>query len=149
MFSAPSTGCISPPDIRSASGWRTHRPSCFVSASRLWSSFEAVEVASIAQSLDGAAGSFTWLREFLRQELAPYRGRASLVTRMVTASTLTMIIGVTFQIPYTAFAAIFALVLSRESLSGTAKAAGAFAVGSALGGVYVVVGAMAVLGNHI
>jgi len=118
-----------------------------VSASRLWSSFEAVEVASIAQSLDGAAGSFTWLREFLRQELAPYRGRASLVTRMVTASTLTMIIGVTFQIPYTAFAAIFALVISRESLEGTTKAASALVVGSVLGGVYVVVGAMLVLGN--
>ena len=104
-------------------------------------------MASIAQSLTGATGSFTWLWEFLRQELAPYPGRTSLIARMVAASTLTMIIGMTFQIPYTAFAAIFAFVLSRESHEGTAKAAYALVVGSVLGGVYVVVGAMLVLGN--
>ena len=104
-------------------------------------------MASVAQSLTGATGSFTWLREFLRQELAPYRGRASLIARMVTASSLTMIIGVTFQIPYTAFAAIFAFVLSRESHEGTTKGAFALVVGTALGAVYVVVGAMLVLGN--
>jgi len=92
-------------------------------------------------------GSLTWLWEFLRQELTPYRGRTSLVIRMVTASTLTMIVGVTFQIPYTAFAAIFALSLSRESIEGTRKAAYALVVGSALAGVYVVVGAILVLGN--
>jgi multidrug resistance protein MdtO len=104
-------------------------------------------MAAIAQNLTGTTGSFTWFWEFLKQELAPYRGRASLIARMVTASTLTMIIGVTFQIPYTAFAAIFAFVLSRESHEGTAKAAYALVVGSVLGGVYVVVGAMLVLGN--
>jgi len=104
-------------------------------------------MGAIAQSLAGATGSFTWLWEFLRQELAPYRGRAALVTRMVAAATLTMIIGVTFQIPYTAFAVLFALVLSRESLEGTTKAARALVVGSVLAGIYVVVGAMLVLGN--
>jgi hypothetical protein len=35
-------------------------------------------MGAIAQSLSGATGRFTWLWEFLRQELAPYRGRASL-----------------------------------------------------------------------
>jgi multidrug resistance protein MdtO len=104
-------------------------------------------MGAIAQSLAGTTGSFTWLWEFLRQELAPYKGRAALVTRMVAAATLTMIIGVTFQIPYTAFAVPFALVLSRESLEGTTKAARALVVGSVLAGVYVVVGAMLVLGN--
>jgi multidrug resistance protein MdtO len=104
-------------------------------------------MGAIAQSRTGATASLTWLREFLRQELAPYTGRASLVSRMVVAATLTMIIGVTYEIPYTAFAVLFAFTLSRESLEGTRKAAGALIVGSVLAGVYVVVGAMLVLGD--
>jgi multidrug resistance protein MdtO len=66
---------------------------------------------------------------------------------MVTASTLVMIIGMTFRIPYTAYAALFALILSRESVAETAKAARDLVVGVILGGAYVIVGAMLVLGN--
>jgi multidrug resistance protein MdtO len=73
-------------------------------------------MGAIAQSLSGATGRFTWLWEFLRQELAPYRGRASLVTRMVTASTLTMIIGVTFQSLYRVCCHICARSIARKSL---------------------------------
>ena len=66
---------------------------------------------------------------------------------MVTASTLMMIISMTFRIPYGAYGAIFALTLSRESLESTANAARAMAIGLVLAGAYVVVGAMLVLGN--
>jgi multidrug resistance protein MdtO len=66
---------------------------------------------------------------------------------MVTASTLVMIVGVTFRIPYIAYAALFALILSRESLESTASATRAMVVGVAAGGVYVIVGALLVLGN--
>ena len=104
-------------------------------------------MGSISQSLAGSTQRSSWLWEFLREELAPYPGRLSLVARMVTASTLVVIIGMTFRIPYIAYAALFALILSRESVAETAKAARDLVVGVMLGGAYVIVGAMLVLGN--
>jgi len=104
-------------------------------------------MAPIAQSFPDSNGRFAWLWAFLRDELAPYHGRTALVARMVTASTLMMIVSMTFRIPFGAYGAIFALTLSRESLESTANAARAIAIGLLLGGAYVVVGAMLVLGN--
>jgi multidrug resistance protein MdtO len=78
-------------------------------------------MGAIAQNLSGSTRISTWFWGFLKEELAPYPGRVSLVVRMVTASTLVVIIGMTFRIPYTAFAALFALVLSRESIEATAN----------------------------
>jgi multidrug resistance protein MdtO len=101
----------------------------------------------LAQSLPRSTGWLAWLGEFLRHELAPYKGRAALVARMVTATTLAMILSMTFQLPYGAYTAVFALIISRESVEGTAAAARALVVGSVLGGAYVLVGAMLVVGN--
>jgi multidrug resistance protein MdtO len=50
-----------------------------------------------------------------------------------------------FRIPYGAYGAIYALVLSRESLESTARAARDMAIGFVLAGAYVLVGAMLVL----
>ena len=80
-------------------------------------------MASIAQALPVATGRLEWFWAFLQHELAPYPGRASLVARMVIASTLMMIISMTFRVPYGAYAAIYSLVLSRENLESTRKAA--------------------------
>jgi multidrug resistance protein MdtO len=102
---------------------------------------------AITQNLSGSTRTPSWLWDFLREELAPYPGRVSLVVRMVTASTLAVIIGMTFRIPYTAFAALFALVLSRESIEATASAARALVMGVVLGAAYVIIGALFVLGN--
>ena len=110
-------------------------------------SFGAAEMGSITESLAGSTHRSAWLWEFLREELASYPGRVSLVVRMVTASTLVMIIGMTFRIPHIAYAALFALILSRESVAETAKAAGDLVVGVMLGAAYVIAGAMLVLGN--
>ena len=98
-------------------------------------------MGSIAQSLAGSTHRSAWLLEFLREELAPYPGRGLLVVRMVTASTLVMILGMTFRIPYIAYAALFALILSRESIGETANAARDLVVGVILGGAYVIAGA--------
>jgi multidrug resistance protein MdtO len=57
-----------------------------------------------------------WVAEFLRRELAPYPGRASVVARMVLASTLTMILIQTFHLPAGALGGFFALLFSRENL---------------------------------
>src|SRR5258708_39717970 len=102
-------------------------------------------MATIAQSLPSSNGRFAWLWGFLRDEMAPYRGRTALVVRMVTAATVVMIISMTFRVPYGAYGAIYALVLSRESLESTVNAARAMAIGLVLGGAYVLVGAMLVL----
>ena len=81
-------------------------------------------MASIAQSLPASNRSLAWLWEWLRDELAPYPGRALLVARMVIAATLVMIIGMTFRIPYAWQGAIYALLVSRESPRATLKSRG-------------------------
>ncbi len=76
-------------------------------------------MATAAQSVTAWPESLSWLRDFLRQELAPYPGRGFLVTRMVVAAVIVMVISMTFRIPYGAFGTIFALVISREHPAAT------------------------------
>jgi len=97
-------------------------------------------MASIAQAVPRLNSQLTWFWGFLKEELAPYRGRAALVTRIVVASTLFMIITMIFRLPYGAYGAIFAVTLSRESLEATASAARTIVIGFALAGAYVIVG---------
>ena len=104
-------------------------------------------MATIAQALPGLNARATWLWEFLKEELAPYRGRTALVTRLVVASTLLMIITMTFRLPYGAYAALFALTLSRESLEATASAVRMIAIGFFLAGAYVILGLMVALAD--
>jgi multidrug resistance protein MdtO len=106
-------------------------------------------MATIAQSLPASNGRFAWLWGVLRDEIAPYRGRTALVARMVTAATVVMIISMTFRIPYGAYGAIYALVLSRESLESTASAVRTMAIGYVLAGAYALIGAMLVLDDPI
>jgi multidrug resistance protein MdtO len=62
-----------------------------------------------------------WLRfwEFIRWEAAPYPGRLNTVIRMTIAATLAMIICVTFRIPNSFLAALYAILLARENLAAT------------------------------
>src|SRR5262249_5503493 len=60
-----------------------------------------------------------WLAKFLREELAPYAGRAALVVRMVMASTIVMLITMTFRIPFGSHGAIYTFFISRESPRAT------------------------------
>jgi multidrug resistance protein MdtO len=71
------------------------------------------------------------------------------VARTVIASTLIMIIGMTFRMPYGAFAAIFALIISRESLEGTKSAVRTLLIGFVLAGAYVIVGEMLVIADPL
>jgi multidrug resistance protein MdtO len=102
-------------------------------------------VGTVAQSLPAIDGRFAWFWQFLKEEMAPYRGRTALVARMVTASALAMILCMTFKIPYGAYAALYALTISRESIERTANEVRAFAIGLPLAGAYILVGAMLVL----
>lgn len=82
-----------------------------------------------------------WLPEFFRQEFALYPGRWSLVARMVIAATLSMIVIVTFRIPYGAVGVNCAFILSRENLLATAKSGFYFMLAFAAWVVLMPVGA--------
>ena len=98
-------------------------------------------MATLAQSVPARFGVWAWFREFLREELAPYPGRGALVARTVIATTLAMIIVMTFRIPYGAYAAAYALQISRESPQGTVKDVKAIVIAFALSALYVLIGA--------
>ena len=104
-------------------------------------------MAAIAERLPGSQGQLAWLWDILRQELMPYRGRVAIVARMLIASTLMMIITLTFQLPYGDYATLFAITISRESLEGTKRAVRELVLGFALGGAWVILGGMLVFGD--
>lgn len=80
-----------------------------------------------------------WFREFLKQELAPYPGRAGTVARMVISATLIMIVCMTFRIPYSWQAAIYALLVSRESPRATLQTGGTLFLVTGLTAAYLVI----------
>jgi multidrug resistance protein MdtO len=104
-------------------------------------------MASVAQSLSAPRGRSPWWWEWLRDELSPYPGRAARVARMVTAATLVMILCMTYRLSFAPYGAIYALVLTRESLEVTANQVGMFVVGLIAAGAYLLLGAMLVLGD--
>jgi multidrug resistance protein MdtO len=98
-------------------------------------------MATFAQTIPDSPSPLASYWEFLKEELVPYPGRAALVGRMVMAATLTMLIAVTFRLPYGAYGAIYALSISRESTQITLNTAMTRIVAYSLGAVYVLIGA--------
>ena len=80
-------------------------------------------MATVAQSLPESSRPLAWFQEFLREELAPYPGRAGTVARMTVAATVVMIICLAFRVPYGFQGAIYALIVSRENLRATLESA--------------------------
>lgn len=103
-------------------------------------------MATTAQSVLKAPSSLAWFWQFLEEELRPYPGRAELVARMVAASTIVMLLSMTFRLPYAAYGSAFALSLSRENPRATVSAAKVVVVGFACSVLYVIIGAMLFLG---
>jgi multidrug resistance protein MdtO len=96
-------------------------------------------MATIAQNLPAPSPPLEWLWQFLKEELAPYPGRAGIVARMVIATTLVMIISMTFRIPYGFQGAIYALIVSRESPRATLQSAGTILLVTGISAVYVLI----------
>ena len=96
-------------------------------------------MASLAQPLPNSDALFPWLWKFLKDELAPYKGRAGLVTRMVAASALVMIVCMTFRIPYAWQAAVYALLVSRDTPQATLQSAAIVFGVTGLGTAYLIV----------
>ena len=97
-------------------------------------------MAAIAQSLPNLKSRSTWLWQFLKDELAPYRGRTGLVARTVIASTIVMILSMIYKIPYGAFGAIWAFNFAHGSLETTAKEVEGMVIGLLSAGAYIILG---------
>jgi len=95
-------------------------------------------MASLAQSLPKSNALLPWLWNFLKDELAPYPGRAALVARMVIASALVMVVCMTFRIPYAWQAAVYALLVSRDSPRATMQSAATVFGVTGLGAAYLI-----------
>jgi multidrug resistance protein MdtO len=106
-------------------------------------------MATVIQHLSERPQPATWLWDFLKEELAPYPGRTALVGRMVLASTMVMIITMTFKIPFGAYGAIYAFTISRESPQATLTAAKTAIVTFALSGSYILIGAILFVGDPL
>ncbi len=102
-------------------------------------------MATAAQSVSTMPSSLSWLEEFLKHELSPYRGRTALVARMVIAATLVMMICMVFRIPYAFQGAIYALIVSRESSQATFKSAASILSLTGIGGAYLLASAWLVI----
>lgn len=96
-------------------------------------------MATTAQPLPGETFSFSWLGQFLKQELWPYPGRFGLVGRMVLATTIVMIVSMTFQLSFAYQGAVVALLVSRDSARSTLQSSFAWLLFTVLGAVYILV----------
>ena len=104
-------------------------------------------MSTLAPTLPKSSTSLAWIKDFLKEELAPYPGRAALVTRMSVAATLMMLLTMTFQIPYGTFGAIYTLNISRESAEATAKDVRTIIIAFLLSVLYILAGALFFLQN--
>src|SRR5262245_19595246 len=96
-------------------------------------------MATLAQSVHESQLSFHWLWDFLKHELAPYPRRAGTVARMVIATTLIMIITMTFRIPYGFQGAVYALLISRESIRSTVQSAATVLLVTVAGAIFLLI----------
>ena len=103
-------------------------------------------MATVAQTMAGRTSSFSWLGQFLKGELSPYPGRFGLVARMVLATTIVMVVSMTFQLSFAFQGAIFVLLVSRESVRSTLQSAFTVLLFVVLGAVYLLVSAWFVIG---
>lgn len=96
-------------------------------------------MATIAQSLPSPSFPLAWVRDFLREELAPYPGRVDTVFRMVLAATVVMLLVMTFRIPYGFLGVVYALLITRESPRATLKSSAMIFLLGGIGTAYLLV----------
>jgi multidrug resistance protein MdtO len=89
------------------------------------------------KALDNAAA---WFWQFLKNELTPYPGRAWVVARITLAATLTMIVVMTFRVPFGFLGAIYTIFLTRENPTLTFHAGVKTLVVYAIATVYTLLG---------
>lgn len=106
-------------------------------------------MATAVQRAYGWPGSLAWVRDFLRQELAPYPGRGILVARMAIATTIVMLVNMTFRIPFGVYGAVYALTISRENPGATLSAVRNILISLTIAGADVLIGAVFFSGDPL
>src|SRR5215475_2166261 len=106
---------------------------------------QALPALSRSRTLDDAA----WLWQFLKTELAPYPGRAWAVTRITIAATISMVLVMTFRVPFGYLAALAPFFLSRENPTATLRSLIGIAVVSAVAALYAIGGAILLLDDPL
>jgi multidrug resistance protein MdtO len=91
-----------------------------------------------SRTLDDAA----WLWQFLKTELAPYPGRTWAVIRITIAATISMVLVMTFRVPFGYLAALAPLLLSRENPAATLRSFIGIAIISTVSALYAIGGVM-------
>src|SRR5262249_47500974 len=111
----------------------------------MWSQDLALPAVGRSRTLDDAA----WLWQFLKTELAPYPGRIWVVTRMTMAATITMVLVMTFRVPYGFVAALAPFFLSRENPRATLRSFIGVVAIAAVTALYVLGGVMLLLDDPL
>lgn len=93
--------------------------------------------------------SFKWLRNFLREELAPHPGRGAKVARIVIATTIVMLINMTFRIPYGVYGAAYAFFISRESAAATLADTRTTVIAFVYAVLYVLIAVLCIAGDPV
>src|SRR5580658_9795243 len=98
---------------------------------------KALPAVSLPNAIDEAV---KWFWSFLKNELAPYPGRAWVVARVTISATLVMLLVMTFQIPNGFLAAIFTLFVSRENPTATLRSGFRAMLAFAIAAAYTLTG---------
>ncbi len=80
-----------------------------------------------------------WFWPFLKNEMAPYPGRAWVVGRMTISATIVMLLVMTFQLPSGFVPAIYAIILSRENPRATLRSGVRITIAATAAMVYTVI----------
>src|SRR6266404_5812816 len=106
-----------------------------------------MSILAIAQGVQTAPGRAAWFWEFLKEELAPYPGRAETVARVVVAATLVIIICQAFRVHNGFQGAIYAFIVSRENPRATLESAGTIFLVSVIAAAYILISASLVISD--
>ncbi len=98
-------------------------------------------MSTVAPAIAGRTSSLSWVGKFLKEELSPYPGRFGLVARIVLATTIVMIVSMTFQLSFAFQGAIVTFFMSRESARSTLQSAFTLVFFTALAASYLLVSA--------
>jgi multidrug resistance protein MdtO len=99
-------------------------------------------MSTATQTITKPASPLEWFGHFLKEELAPYPEREAMVARAVLVATIVMILTMVFRMPYAAYAALYAVTISRENPQTTIKEVKTIVVAFAVCVLYVLAGAM-------
>src|SRR5262245_48985438 len=99
-------------------------------------------MSTVVPTAPSQAPPFAWLWRLIREELAPYPARMTLVGRTSIATTAAKTTTMTVLLPEGAFGGVYALTISRESPRSTIADVGMAALAFVVAASYQLIGAI-------